>query len=584
MASIVAGIVVRRSELRQRVLRRGLILVATLAAAGGIETIGLGSGQGSQGRWGGWGQWGVASAQCSYWFGARLEGESVPNASTSVSADFDQDGFPDIAVRTTFNAPEAGVYMLWGLGEGRFEPAQQIWAGPTAALAMGDLRGDGLPDLVVSSNGPVQIFTLANAGPREFAVMPGVSFTPPSVCVDLAVGDVNGDGFDDVIGLDRNNDRVGVFVGDGGGRLSAPVSTTITMTSASAMDTLAAGDLNGDGRADCVVVDRFTNGGQTRLHTLVAGAGPLILTGTHTLAQVAPGPVGLGDVDGDRHLDAVISVAGAQQAAAVFRGLGNGTIAAPDFFPGIATVHGRPVIRDLDLDGDTDVAMGNNVIRVWLNDGSGRLAPQPGLAGNVGGFGVHAGPFMSTDRPDLVIVGGGASSPRLAVFPSVPVPSVVEAIQAVVPGCPGATVFPEVRATPDTDARYEWQIRRGRLGYEAMIEGEPLFTDSNEDIAFARNVTEPRLALTFANRCCLVDLSFTIRCVVTTACGTTAGPDILITLCRIDMTCDGFVDFFDYDQFVQDYTDGGEAADFNRDGFLDFFDYDDFVAAFEIGC
>ena len=30
--------------------------------------------------------------------------------------------------------------------------------------------------------------------------------------------------------------------------------------------------------------------------------------------------------------------------------------------------------------------------------------------------------------------------------------------------------------------------------------------------------------------------------------------------------------------------DGGCAADFNRDGFLDFFDYDDFVTAFEQGC
>jgi hypothetical protein len=474
--------------------------------------------------------------------------------------------------------------MLWGTGDGRFERAELIWAGPTAALAMGDLREGDLPDLVVSSNSPVQVFTLAHTDRRQFTAMPGISFTPASVCVDIATGDVNGDGFDDVIGLDRNNDRVGVFIGDGSGNLAAPVSTPIAMTAASAMDTVAAGDLNGDGRADCVVVDRFSNGGQTRLHTLVGGALPMVLTGTHTLAQVAPGPVGLGDIDQDGRLDAVVSIAGAQQALANFRGLGNGTIAPAIFFPSSTTILGRPVIRDLDMDGDTDVAMGNNVIRVWLNDGTGGLALGPSLVGNVGGFAVHAGAFTGSGGPDLVIVGGGATSPRLAIFPSVVVPPVVQAIQTVVPTCPGQTVFPEVTADPDTDARYTWEVRRGRLGYEPMVEGEELFPGGIEHVAYARNVNEARLVLTMADRCCMIDTSFTIRCVVTTACGTTAGPDILITLCRVDMTCDGFIDFFDYDQFVQDYTDGNQAADFNRDGFLDFFDYDDFVAGYEIGC
>jgi hypothetical protein len=47
------------------------------------------------------------------------------------------------------------------------------------------------------------------------------------------------------------------------------------------------------------------------------------------------------------------------------------------------------------------------------------------------------------------------------------------------------------------------------------------------------------------------------RCTATNACGTTASPAALLTVC---------------------------AADFNCDGFLDFFDYDDFVAGFETGC
>ncbi len=58
--------------------------------------------------------------------------------------------------------------------------------------------------------------------------------------------------------------------------------------------------------------------------------------------------------------------------------------------------------------------------------------------------------------------------------------------------------------------------------------------------------------------------------------------------CAADFNGDGFVDFFDFDDFVACFEGGacptGRSADFNGDGFADFFDYDDYVAAFEAGC
>jgi hypothetical protein len=54
--------------------------------------------------------------------------------------------------------------------------------------------------------------------------------------------------------------------------------------------------------------------------------------------------------------------------------------------------------------------------------------------------------------------------------------------------------------------------------------------------------------------------------------------------CRADINSDGFLDFFDLDDFVAEFEIGGNAADFNSDGFVDFFDLDDFIAAFESGC
>lgn len=55
-----------------------------------------------------------------------------------------------------------------------------------------------------------------------------------------------------------------------------------------------------------------------------------------------------------------------------------------------------------------------------------------------------------------------------------------------------------------------------------------------------------------------------------------------------DYNGDGFLDFFDYDDYVSCFQGVacpcGRTADFNGDDFIDFFDYDDFVAAFETGC
>jgi hypothetical protein len=58
--------------------------------------------------------------------------------------------------------------------------------------------------------------------------------------------------------------------------------------------------------------------------------------------------------------------------------------------------------------------------------------------------------------------------------------------------------------------------------------------------------------------------------------------------CPADFNEDGFLDFFDYDDFVTCYEGAGcpaaRTADMNADDFVDFFDYDAFVQLFETGC
>jgi hypothetical protein len=72
-------------------------------------------------------------------------------------------------------------------------------------------------------------------------------------------------------------------------------------------------------------------------------------------------------------------------------------------------------------------------------------------------------------------------------------------------------------------------------------------------------------------------------------CGVSACASVTVTVSAgTDFNGDGFVDFFDYDEFVACYEGvacpPGKNADYNGDGFEDFFDYDQFVLDYEQGC
>ena len=95
-----------------------------------------------------------------------------------------------------------------------------------------------------------------------------------------------------------------------------------------------------------------------------------------------------------------------------------------------------------------------------------------------------------------------------------------------------------------------------------------------------------QLRVGFENEVLLGDLSWRgrFRCVCTNSCGTATTDWAILNTCSADYNCDGISDFFDYLDFVADFTSNAPFADFNRDSAIDFFDYLDFVDAFSQGC
>ncbi len=108
--------------------------------------------------------------------------------------------------------------MLLNRGDGTFQAAVYYYAarGPHA-VAIGDLNGDGKPDLVTANQGLFvsTVSVLFNNGDGTFQTSHDYDTggNPGSV----AIGDLNGDGKPDVATANSAEDTVSVFANSGDG-------------------------------------------------------------------------------------------------------------------------------------------------------------------------------------------------------------------------------------------------------------------------------------------------------------------------------------------------------------------------------
>jgi trimeric autotransporter adhesin len=139
------------------------------------------------------------------------------------------------------------------------------------------------------------------------------------------------------------------------------------------------------------------------------------------------------------------------------------------------------------------------------------------------------------------------------------------------PACTGGIVAFDVTPAAGYAVTYQWRRNGVAIAAGRMAGG-----------TFAAGVTTARLTLSEVRA---AD-NGTLTCLITNACGSIESPAVGLSTCGPDVNCDGFIDFFDYDEFVAAFESGAPVriADYNGDGFIDFFDYADFVAAFEAGC
>ena len=127
--------------------------------------------------------------------------------------DLNGDGKPDLAA---VNVDVNTVSVLLGNGDGTFGPKSDYGTGSYPhSVAIGDLNGDGKPDLATANTVSFTVSVLLGNGDGTFG--PKNDYGTGSNPYSVAIGDLNGDGKPDLAVANENSSTVSVLLGNGDG-------------------------------------------------------------------------------------------------------------------------------------------------------------------------------------------------------------------------------------------------------------------------------------------------------------------------------------------------------------------------------
>lgn len=323
--------------------------------------------------------------------------------------DMNADGVPDVIVTSFLRG---FITEFLGRGNGSFYERVDIPVGDGAGWPyIADLNGDGSLDVVVTTldafpNVHYRLTVLLGAADgtlRPYAFYRLRSFTDRPLWPDpLRIGDVNGDGIPDLVMLVSAVRPIALLLGFGDGTFYLGGEVELGFEGRG----LALGDLNGDSILDIVVGRTNLPPAQTAVVRLGQGGGVFGPPAEYEV-NVVPGSLALADLNRDGISDLVVANTRLDGGVSISLGVGDGSFGPPRRFDSRSST--LFTVSDLSGDGKMDLALFGygppHVVTLLLGGGDGSFGESHEVEVEVEGTvsDITAGDLDRDGREDLIL-------------------------------------------------------------------------------------------------------------------------------------------------------------------------------------
>jgi hypothetical protein len=331
---------------------------------------------------------------------------------TIATADFNNDGIPDVAVLgSSSGGPVLSIFLH--RADGTFAQSND-YPVQAAGFTVGDFNGDGKLDVFVVTFGssPSETLFLGNG---DGTLQPPVPLNQDvgNLYTAAASADFNGDGKLDLLLLTQDfgtGAAMAILLGNGDGTFQPAVTYSVPVA-----PYLALGDFNADGKPDIAIAGTSdVSSGTSQLSILINnGDGTFKAPANHTISGLAQA-IATADLNADGNLDLVVPTGGFSAAISVLRGNGDGTFASPTVYTSnLLSIFSTSIaVADFNGDGKLDLALTNsegpaNAAAIVLGNGDGTFQSPPLLYST----GLLPAAVVALDvnadgKPDLAVLGG----------------------------------------------------------------------------------------------------------------------------------------------------------------------------------